>query len=327
MDVKIEFLNGEMDEEVYMNQPYGFIMPSNEDKVVMTKEFLSSMFSMKDMGEDDVFLCIRIKNESNGIAISQSHYIEKVVSQLEYSRVVGCLIYVMTCIRPVMAFVVGKLSRSTLEFEFVALEVAGKEVEWLRNLILEIPLWSKPIALISIRCDSASTLSKAYSQMYNGKSRHLAFRYSMIRELITNRVVSIEFVRSQQNLADHLTKGLAKDLVLKSAEGMGLKFNLVHPENTSEIILSLVKKVDYPVDHDSEDEVASVDNDMARFIASEKVGFGKDRDLNNHGLLEQWRDTYENDDYDYDPYDDDVYEGQDFPDKIQAMCDNLDIKV
>ncbi|GJZ43201.1 hypothetical protein Tco_0590456, partial [Tanacetum coccineum] len=37
---------------------------------------------------------------------------------------------------------------------------------------------------------------------------------------------------------------------------------------------------------------------------------------------------YENDDYDFDPYDDDdMYEGQDIPDKIQAICDNLDIKV
>ncbi|GJS84143.1 hypothetical protein Tco_0750684 [Tanacetum coccineum] len=45
----------------------------------------------------------------------------------------------------------------------------------------------------------------------------------MIRELITNEVISIEFVRSQQNLADHLMKELARDLVIKSAEGMGLK--------------------------------------------------------------------------------------------------------
>ncbi|GJX62475.1 reverse transcriptase domain-containing protein [Tanacetum coccineum] len=37
--------------------------------------------------------------------------------------------------------------------------------------------------------------------------------------------------------------------------------------------------------------------------------------------------TYENDDYNFDPYDDDMYEGQDIPDKIQAICDNLDIKV
>jgi hypothetical protein len=97
---------------------------------------------MKDMGEADVILGIRIKHESNGISISQSHYIEKVlkkfnyfdctpvntpmdtteklmsntgkaVSQLEYSRVIGCLMYVMTCTRPDIAFAVGKLSRYT----------------------------------------------------------------------------------------------------------------------------------------------------------------------------------------------------------------------
>ncbi|GKB78396.1 hypothetical protein Tco_0945291 [Tanacetum coccineum] len=104
---------------------------------------------------------------------------------------------------------------------------SGWKAEWLRNRILEIPLWSKPIAPISIRCDSASTLAKAYSQMYNGNSRHLGVRHSMIRELILNGEVFIEFVKSQQNLADYLTKGLARDLVLKSAEGMSLKSNLV----------------------------------------------------------------------------------------------------
>ncbi|GJT14912.1 hypothetical protein Tco_0873618 [Tanacetum coccineum] len=114
-----------------------------------------------------------------------------------------------------------------MEYEFMALAAAGKESEWLRNMILEIPLWSKPIAPISIRRDSVATLAKAYSQMYNGKSRHLGVMHSMIRELIINEVVSIEFVRSQQNLANHLTKGLARDLVLKFAKGMSLKSNLV----------------------------------------------------------------------------------------------------
>ncbi|GJV36497.1 hypothetical protein Tco_1408974 [Tanacetum coccineum] len=43
---------------------------------------------------------------------------------------------------------------------------------------------------------------------------------------------------------------------------------------------SRLLEVDYLVDHDSEDEVGSVDNDMARSMASEKVGFGM------NGLLE-----------------------------------------
>ncbi|GJU40841.1 hypothetical protein Tco_1193798 [Tanacetum coccineum] len=69
-------------------------------------------------------------------------------------------------------------------------------------------------------------------------------------------------------------------------------------------------KVDSSGDHDSEDEVASVDNEMTNFLASKKVGYG------TNSLLEQWKETYENDDYNFDPYDDDMYEGQDIPNKI-----------
>ncbi|GKC26356.1 zinc finger, CCHC-type containing protein, partial [Tanacetum coccineum] len=275
MDVKTTFLNGDLDEEVYMNQPQGFSMPFNENKVCklikslyglkqapkqwhqkfdkvvlsngyslnqadkcvdMTKEFLSSRFSMKDMGEADVIFVSTPMDTSEKLMPNNG----QAVSQLEYSRVIGYMMYAMTCTRPDIAFVVGKLSSLTytgyplvlegytdaswisntgdnssisgwvfllgggaiswtskkqtcitgsiMKSEFVALAAAGKEAEWLRNLILKIPLWSKPISPISIRCDSAATLAKAYSQIYKGKSRHLGVRHNMIRELITNGV-------------------------------------------------------------------------------------------------------------------------------------------
>ncbi|GKB12328.1 hypothetical protein Tco_0846251 [Tanacetum coccineum] len=50
----------------------------------------------------------------------------------------------------------------------------------------------------------AATLAKAYSQMYNRKSRHLGVRHSMIRELITNGVVSIEFVSGLKHMYLHI---------------------------------------------------------------------------------------------------------------------------
>ena len=68
--------------------------------------------------------------------------------------------------------------------------------------IYEIPLWPKPIPPMSIRCDSQATLAKAYSQVYNGKSRHLGVRHNMVRELIMRGVISVEFVRTQHTLAD-----------------------------------------------------------------------------------------------------------------------------
>nr|KAJ0189849.1 hypothetical protein LSAT_V11C800451850 [Lactuca sativa] len=363
MDVKTAFLNGDLDEEIYMKQPEGFVMPGNEHKVcklkkslyglkqapkqwhqkfddvvlsngfalnqadkcvyskfdtsvkgVMiclyvddmlifgtdleevdkTKKFFSSSFDMKDMGEAE-FNFENCSPVSTPIDPSLKLLPNKgsPVSQLEYSRAIGCLMYAMISTRPDIAYAVGRLSRytsnpsshhwqavsrvfkylkgtmnygltysgypsilegysdaswinnledhsstsgwvfllgggaiswaskkqtcitnSTMESEFVPLSAAGKEAEWLRNLIFE----SSTLAKTDIY-----HFYQAYSQVYNGKSRHLGVRHSMIRELIMTGVISVEFVRTQLNLADHLTKGLARDLVHKAVVGMGLK--------------------------------------------------------------------------------------------------------
>ncbi|KAL4589879.1 hypothetical protein LXL04_002790 [Taraxacum kok-saghyz] len=40
-------------------------------------------------------------------------------------------------------------------------------------------------------CDNAPALAKAYSQVYNGKSKHLGVRYNAIREVILNETLDI----------------------------------------------------------------------------------------------------------------------------------------
>ncbi|GKD84736.1 hypothetical protein Tco_1355890 [Tanacetum coccineum] len=127
-----------------------------------------------------------------------------------------------------------------------------------------------------------------------------------------------DVLNSVENDIDLGTNGGTSNFVSKEPNSSGSldgKATLVDNEGVP------VKKVDYPGDYDSEDEVASVDNDMARSMASEKVGYG------TTSLLEQWKDSYDNGDFDDDPHDDDMYEGQKILDKLQAICDNLDIKV
>uniref|UniRef100_A0A7N2RBZ6 Reverse transcriptase Ty1/copia-type domain-containing protein n=1 Tax=Quercus lobata TaxID=97700 RepID=A0A7N2RBZ6_QUELO len=218
-----------------------------------TKDLLSSNFDMKDLGEADVILGIKIIRNSEGITLSQSHYVEKVlkkfnhfdcdpvrtlydpsihlkknrgfpVAQFEYAKITGSVMFLMNCTRPNIAYAVSRLSRythnlayehwnaltrllrylkgtmnlgltytrrptvlegycdanwildndetnstsgyvftlgggaiswkfskktcndrSTMEFEFVALEKAGTKAEWLRNLLADIPKWESMV--------------------------------------------------------------------------------------------------------------------------------------------------------------------------------------
>ena len=210
MDVKTAFLNGDLDEETYMEQPEDFISLGQEKKVcrlvkslyglkqapkqwhqkfdsVMlandfkinecdkcvyvkdtengyvilclyvdnmliigsddkmvksTKAMLSTRFGIKDMGLADVILGVKILRTSDELVLNQTHYVDKIlnkfskddsgvartpldvnphmskykgesVSQMEYSRVIRRMMYLMSCTRPDIAYTVSKLSRYT----------------------------------------------------------------------------------------------------------------------------------------------------------------------------------------------------------------------
>ena len=65
------------------------------------------------------------------------------------------------------------IARSTMESEFIALDKAGEEAEWLRNFLEDIPLWPKPVAPICIHCDSQAAIGQVGNVIYNRKSRHI----------------------------------------------------------------------------------------------------------------------------------------------------------
>ncbi|KAI3728566.1 hypothetical protein L6452_17204 [Arctium lappa] len=399
MDVKTAFLNGDLEEEIYMEQPEGFVALGQENKVCKlikslyglkqapkqwhqkfdqamlergfkinecdkcvymkdtthgyvilclyvddmliigsddkmiksTKDMLKSKFDMKDLGLADVILGIKITRTQNGMVLNQTHYVDKIlekfnegdtsiartpidtsqhlsknrgegVKQVEYSRIIGSLMYLMSYTRPDLAYAVSRLSRytsnpslehwksitrllrylrytreyglhygkypmviegysdanwisdikdfrstsgyvftlggaaiswksskqtviarSTMESEFIVLDKCGEEAEWLRQFMEDIPKWPKPVTAICIHCDSQSAICRAQSTMYNGKFRHIRRRHNTIRQLLSTGVITIDYVKSKDNIADPLTKGLSRDLVYKSSRGMGLK--------------------------------------------------------------------------------------------------------
>ncbi|PHT78233.1 hypothetical protein T459_16285 [Capsicum annuum] len=110
-----------------------------------------------------------------------------------------------------------------MEFEFITLDKAGEEAEWLWNFLEDILYWPKPVAPVCIHCDSQAAISKAGSMMYNGKFRHIRRRHNTIKELLSSGIITVDYVKSKNNVSDPLTKGLSGEEVERASKRMGLR--------------------------------------------------------------------------------------------------------
>lgn len=62
-------------------------------------------------------------------------------------------------------------ARSTMELEFIALELAGHQAEWLKSLLRDVPLCGAFVPLF-LYCDSQDVVGITKKSVYNGKRRH-----------------------------------------------------------------------------------------------------------------------------------------------------------
>ncbi|KAF3669246.1 hypothetical protein FXO38_07674 [Capsicum annuum] len=115
------------------------------------------------------------------------------------------------------------IAPSTMKSEFIALDKAGKEAEWLWNFLEDFSYWPKPVAPVCIHYDCQGAIGRAGSMMYNDKSRHIRRRHNTIRELLSGGIITIYYVKSKDNMSNLLTKGLSREGVERASKGMGLR--------------------------------------------------------------------------------------------------------
>jgi hypothetical protein len=95
--------------------------------------------------------------------------------------------------------------------ELIALASASEKAGWLRDLLSEIPMWEKPMPLVLIHCDSTATIGRVCNRYYNGKSRSIRRKHSTVKSYINNGTINVDYIRTRDDIADPLTKALARE--------------------------------------------------------------------------------------------------------------------
>nr|GEW71388.1 hypothetical protein [Tanacetum cinerariifolium] len=229
---KLILMNGLYVPNIRKNLVSGFKLCKSGVKAVIELD------KMKDMNEVDTILEIKEANtpyesscklvENDGRAVAQIEYVSAIgysdaswITSSSDSKSTTGWIFTLGG----EAFCWGSkkqtcITHSTMEVEFLALADAGKKAEWLKNMLLDIELWPQPMPSIFLHCDS--------SQRYEGHIirciiESLDTLALYIKELISNGIITIEYIRSCKNLVDPFTKGLPNDIVFGATREMGLK--------------------------------------------------------------------------------------------------------
>jgi hypothetical protein len=116
------------------------------------------------------------------------------------------------------------LTRSTIEAELAALDTATVKADWLRELLMDLPIVEKPLPAILMNCDNQTVIVKVDSSKDNMKSSRYIKRWlKSVRKMRSFKVIILDYIHTEKNLADPFTKGLSRNVIDAASKEMGLR--------------------------------------------------------------------------------------------------------
>jgi hypothetical protein len=99
------------------------------------------------------------------------------------------------------------VSTSTAESEYVALSTASNTAIWLRNLYCFI-LNTNVVHPVTLYSDNNACISIATTDSVTNANKHIELRFHIIKDRITRNLINVQYVSTDKQLADIMTKHL-----------------------------------------------------------------------------------------------------------------------
>jgi hypothetical protein len=102
----------------------------------------------------------------------------------------------------------AKTAQSTAEAEYIAASEACREIKYLVIVLEDLEENQGPVSLFE---DNESCISWAKGRGKPDKRKHIDIKYHFIQECVEDQLIEMTSIASADQLADILTKGLAKE--------------------------------------------------------------------------------------------------------------------
>ena len=112
---------------------------------------------------------------------------------------------------------------SSCEAEYIAATSATCQAIWMSRLIRE--LTSNEVSMAKLMVDNQSAITLSKNTGHHNRTKHIDTRYHFIRECVENKRIEISFVRTEDQLADILTKALGRLKFQEMRHRIGIRSN------------------------------------------------------------------------------------------------------
>ncbi|KAL4032764.1 hypothetical protein IC575_005846 [Cucumis melo] len=97
------------------------------------------------------------------------------------------------------------VSLSTAEAEYIAAGSGCTQMIWMKNMSNENGIMQ---GVMTLYCDNMSAIDISKNPVQHNRTKHIDIRHHFIRDLIENKVITLQHIRSNSQLADIFTKPL-----------------------------------------------------------------------------------------------------------------------
>ena len=118
-------------------------------------------------------------------------------------------------------------SLSTTESEYVAACETSKEAVWLQQLVSEISNKKKEVP-IPLLCDNQSAIRLVRNPEFHQRTKHIDVKYHFIRDQQEGGKIDLQYIPSDDQLADVFTKPLAAPRFKILRDKIGVKLRPVN---------------------------------------------------------------------------------------------------
>jgi hypothetical protein len=104
----------------------------------------------------------------------------------------------------------SSIALSTAEAKYIVACFASCEAIWLQKLLTG--LFHLEMEATVILCDNQSCIKMTENLVFHDKSKHIEIRYHYIRDMVQRGAIKLQYVGTDEQVADVLTKSLSQSL-------------------------------------------------------------------------------------------------------------------